>query len=177
MTFYTGASLTINSGATFANAGTTALTAALTGTTGTFSGLFSALNFSATYGIAAATGVFSGAVDINSMTGDLIINPPDSNFSALEVSSEIAANNTFLVITSTGVITLTGTPTINISATNGQIMYIKNIGSDAITFQDNDTHAGSLLELGDTGRALGTSDGLGLLFYDGSWYETAYNDN
>jgi len=152
MTFYTGATLTIDSGAAFSNAGTTALTGALSN---------------------SAPSTLAEVV-----IGDEFSLTPNTAYSALAISSEILPTDSFYVIVSTGDNVSTATPQISTtSAASGQIITILNSGTSTYTFGDNGSVSGSLLTLGDTARALGQGDILKLIYYSGTWYEIGYFDN
>ena len=202
MTFYTGATLTLNSGAIFTNAGTTVLTGALTGTSialsSTYTGLGNfysgAAGFVSTNTAADGNWVMAADVDVIAdltagtivsdagiegvtLTNVIQIETPNTSYSAVEVGTEIVPTASFFVINGTGTLTLTSTPTIStMTAVNGQIIEILG-GANAVTFQDNGTASGTLLELGDTGRQIGANDILRLRYYDGSWIESYWADN
>ncbi len=103
--------------------------------------------------------------------------------STLALSSATSLNQdnlprTMNVITSTGgPLVLSAVPTISTTPyTNGTI-YVVQSATNTVTFQDNDTLAGSLLELGSTTRALGVGDILVLIYRAGKWWEFGFYNN
>lgn len=100
---------------------------------------------------------------------------------ALSTSTSLTTTNldkSFMVITSTGgAITVGSLPTIaTTTATNGDYYTILS-ATATVTFSDNDSVAGTLLELGSTTRALGVGDILKLRYYNGKWYEEGFFNN
>lgn len=101
-----------------------------------------------------------------------------TSYSAVQVSTSFSpVNTTFMVINGTGTLTLESTPQIaTTTAVSGQSITIMG-GSNPVTFVDEGTLTGSLLELGAAGRALGAGDILKLRYYSGKWYEEGFVNN
>lgn len=93
---------------------------------------------------------------------------------ALVAGSAISANAPIVRITATGAITLTSAPTVA-DGTDGQIVRIVNVGSNAITIQDQGTLASSNLRLSTTTFAIGPRDSITLLYSSdiADWIEIA----
>ena len=117
------------------------------------------------------------ATSLLSMAGRIAFTPLTS-YSSVNVSTSFSpVNSTFLVINGSGTITSTATPAIStLTAVSGQELLIMG-GANVVTFQDNGTLSGSLLELGNTTRALGAGDILKLIYYSGKWYEIGFVNN
>jgi hypothetical protein len=103
---------------------------------------------------------------------------PNTAYSAVQISTSFSPVNTsFLVINGTGTLTMTSTPTISTTtAISGQELIITG-GANPVTFTDNGTLSGSLLELGAGTRVVSTNKILKLRFYGGSWLEESYASN
>jgi hypothetical protein len=103
---------------------------------------------------------------------------PNTSYSAVQVSSSFSPVNTsFAVINGTGAITLSSTPTIaTTTAISGQEITITG-GTNAVTFTDNGTLSGSLLELSAATRAVAAGSMLKLRYYSGKWYEVSFAAN
>ena len=103
---------------------------------------------------------------------------PNTSYSAIAVSSSISpVGVNFLVINASGTLTSTATPFISTTtAISGQMLTLMG-GANVITLGDNGSVAGTLLELGDTSRALGAGDILKLRYYSGKWYEEGFVNN
>jgi hypothetical protein len=107
--------------------------------------------------------------------------PTNGSSYAVGASTSLTSVNmdkTFMVLTSTGgAVTLGATPTIATTTfTNGDRYTILS-ATDTLTFSDNGTVSGTLLELGSTTRALGVGDILQLIYLSGKWYEIGYQNN
>ena len=102
----------------------------------------------------------------------------NTSYSAVQISTSFSPVNTsFLVINGTGTITMTSTPTISTTtAVSGQELVITG-GTNPVTFTDNGTLSGSLLELSAATRAVGTGSMLVLRYYGGKWYEVSFAAN
>lgn len=84
----------------------------------------------------------------------------------------------FNVLNSTGgAILMQTTPAISTSTYSDGTMYILQSATATVTFQDNGTLSGSLLELGSTTRALGVGDILVLVYRAGKWWEMGFYNN
>lgn len=103
---------------------------------------------------------------------------PNTAYSAVQVSTSFSpVGMAFAVINGTGAVILSSTPHIaTTTAISGQSITLMG-GSNSVTFSDNGTVSGSLLELGDTTRLLGAGDILKLRYYSGKWYEEAFVNN
>lgn len=117
------------------------------------------------------------------VSGDAVYNgsvqnvPNVSSYSALKSTTAINPyGKGFIVITTTAAISVGTTPSIStMAAVNGQELTIMS-SSYTVTFSDNGTLSGSLLELGAATRAVGDQDVLKLFYYKGKWRETSYNN-
>lgn len=128
----------------------------------------------------ATTGTFSSNV---SVAGNMAISGsqadvPNTSYSAIAVSSSISpVGVSFLVINASGTLTSTATPFISTTtAISGQTLTLMG-GTNVLTVSDEGSVTGTLLELGDTSRALGAGDILKLRYYSGKWYEEAFVNN
>ncbi len=84
----------------------------------------------------------------------------------------------FNVITSSGgAITMNTTPAISTTPYADGTMYMIQSATATVTFQDDGTLSGSLLELGSTTRALGVGDILILVYRSGKWWEAGFFNN
>lgn len=84
----------------------------------------------------------------------------------------------FNVFTSSGgPLTLSATPTITTTTWAEGTRFIIQSATNTITFQDNGTLSGSLLELGANTRALGVGDILELIFRNSTWWEIGFYNN
>lgn len=103
---------------------------------------------------------------------------PNTAYSAIAVSSAISpVGVNFLVINASGTLTSTATPFISTTtAISGQMLTLMG-GANVLTLGDNGSVTGTLLELGDTSRALGAGDILKLRYYSGKWYEEGFVNN
>lgn len=100
---------------------------------------------------------------------------------ALSTSTSLTTTNlpnTYNLVTSSGgALTVGSTPTIaTTTATTGDIFIIQSTTA-TVTFSDNGTVSGTLLELGSTTRALGVGDILVLIYQGGSWWEMGFYNN
>ena len=101
-------------------------------------------------------------------------------------STTIAFTSAYWIVTSSGgVVPMVATPAISTAATSGvnitsgQTMIIRGTSdANAIVLQDDDSVAGTLLELGATTRTLGLNDIIYLLFdaTSGRWLEVSYSN-
>lgn len=103
---------------------------------------------------------------------------PVTSYSAVQISTSLSpVAMAFAVINGTGTLTLTSTPHIaTTTAVSGQSITLMG-GANVVTFQDEGTLTGSLLELGAATRALGAGDILKLRYYSGKWYEEGFVNN
>lgn len=102
----------------------------------------------------------------------------NTSYPAVHISTSFSPVNTsFLVINGSGTLTMTSTPTISTTtAVSGQELTISG-GANPVTFTDNGTLSGSLLELSAATRAVGTGSMLHLRYYNGKWYEVSFAAN
>lgn len=85
--------------------------------------------------------------------------------------------DSFVVVTSTGgAITLSATPTIGTTGAVDGTVFIIQSATATVTLSDDDSVAGTKLELGDTSRALGVGDIIGLIYRNGSWWELFFSN-
>ncbi len=85
---------------------------------------------------------------------------------------------TYNVLTSSGGAIVVGElPTISTSSAVTGDIYIIHSATDTITYSDNGTVTGTLLELGSTTRALGVGDILVLIYRAGKWWEMGFFNN
>ena len=103
---------------------------------------------------------------------------PNTVYSSINVSTTMSpVGISFAVVNTSGTLTSTATPFLSTTtAISGQSITLMG-GSNVLTLQDNGTLSGSLLELGDTTRALGAGDILRLRYYGGKWYEEGFVNN
>lgn len=86
--------------------------------------------------------------------------------------------NSFVIVTSTGgPLVMSATPTISTTTARTGDIYIIQSTTATITLSDNDTVAGTLLELGSTTRALGVGDILAVIYRAGKWWELYFANN
>lgn len=115
---------------------------------------------------------------INSLV-DKVYDPMIHEPSAVQVidaaGDAILANATLVILNPDADHTLTSTPTIA-DGTIGQILYITcgNAEAHTVTVQDQDTLAGSNLQLGTTSRGVTGKKVLKLLFDGTDWIEVGY---
>jgi hypothetical protein len=143
-------------------------------------GVLTVTSLTNTGGVTGTTGVFTDDV---SVAGNLAVtgsqaDEPDTSYSAIAVSSSISpVDVSFLVINASGTLTSTATPFISTTtAISGQVITLMG-GSNVLTLDDEGSTTGTLLELGDTSRALGAGDILRLRYYSGKWYEEGFVNN
>jgi hypothetical protein len=87
-------------------------------------------------------------------------------------------DRTFMLVTSTGgALTVGSLPTISTTSAVTGSLYIIQSTTATVTFSDNGTVAGTLLELGSTTRALGVGDILVLIYQGGKWWEMGFYNN
>ena len=100
---------------------------------------------------------------------------PSSTQAITAVGDSISADASLVVLNPDGDYTLTSTPTIADGVT-GQILVIMcaNAEANTVTVQDQDTLAGSNLELGDTTRAITGKTSVILVFDGADWIESSY---
>lgn len=93
---------------------------------------------------------------------------------ALVAGTTISPSALVVPISATAPITLTSAPTVS-NGTNGQLATILNVGSNAITIQDQGTLASSNLRLATSTFAIGPRDSITLLYNStiGDWVEIA----
>ena len=112
----------------------------------------------------------------------------DTSQSAVENSSTVINTAGFQVLTSSGgIVTLETTPSVSTTtaagillATGKTITLTGTSDTDAVVLQDDDTLAGSQLELGSTTRTLGINDVIVLKWRatastTGRWLEVSYS--
>lgn len=99
-------------------------------------------------------------------------------------ATAITASASMIVVTSTaGAVTLATMPNISTgtSVQNGTYIVITSTsaGSDSVCFQDDDTLAGSSLELGAVVRCVGRADSLVLMYLSSlqKWVERSFSSN
>lgn len=124
-------------------------------------------------GAFSLTGSLGSAAFAGSLT-----QTPNTSLSAVETSTSISpVGISFAVINGTGTLTLESTPHIaTTTALSGQSITLMG-GANPVTFVDEGTLTGSLLELGANSRALGAGDILKLRYYGGKWYEEGFVNN
>lgn len=122
-------------------------------------------------GALALTGAFSHI-------GSFADTPDATTYAALAGTTTLVPTvQSFVVINGTGTLSMTSTPHIaTTTAVSGQSLTIMG-GTNVVTFTDEGTLTGSLLELGAATRALGAGDILKLRYYSGKWYEEAFVNN
>ena len=107
------------------------------------------------------------------------------NASAAQLVSSmtrIEPSSSYIVVNTTaGDITMARQPAISTGAAiqDGQLLVVTSTGTGLVILQDDDTLAGSSLELGAASRSIGVSDVLTLI-YDGlarKWRELAFSSN
>ena len=104
----------------------------------------------------------------------------DTSYSGVQVSTTFSpVGQAFMVIKGTGAVILASTPHIaTTTAISGQVITFMGVhASSTVAFGDNDSVAGSLMELGDTSRVLALGDILRVRYYGGKWYEEAFVNN
>lgn len=103
---------------------------------------------------------------------------PSSTQSITAVGNTILANAAMIVLDPNSDYTLTSAPTIANGAT-GQIIYITagNGEANTVTLQDQDSLAGSNLQLGAPSRAVSGKDVLVLMFDGTDWAEVSFANN
>ena len=113
---------------------------------------------------------------------------PDTSFSGVLVGTTIVVSSAYHVITAdSGSTTLTTTPSVSTTTTAGlalpsgfEVTFRGTSDTDFVVFTDDDTLAGSQLELGANTRDLGEDDIL-VLIWDatagttGRWLEKSYS--
>ena len=112
----------------------------------------------------------------------------DSSQSAVEIASTVINTAGFQIITSSGgIVTPTSTPSVSTTTSAGialvtgkTITLVGTSDANAVILQDDDTLAGSQLELGSTTRTLGKNDVLVLIWIadastTGRWLEKSYS--
>lgn len=116
-----------------------------------------------TYRAAMVSGIVQAPMLIIPPSGDQVIDA---------VSDAILANASIVFLDPDDDYTLTSTPTIA-DGTKGQILHImcNNAEANIVTVQDQDTLAGSNLQLGDVGRAITGKVILTLIFDGVDWIE------
>lgn len=216
LTFKSGSSLILNSGSSLllnGTVGSLSLTYGINAATGVFSGALAAATLntgqgayelykmdqnvdttasptfsgaSLTYGLSAATVAASGDVSVGGnldLTGNAVVGgafsiDSDSTYSAVEVSTEISpVGVSFLVVSATGTLTSEATPFISTTtAVDGQFLTIIGGSANVLTISDNDSAAGTLLELGAASRAIGEGDIIRFVYYNGKWREISFSD-
>ncbi len=113
----------------------------------------------------------------------------DTSQSAVEIASTVINTASFQVLTSSGgIVTLTNTPSVStttsagIALATGKLIYLVGTSdANAVVLQDDDTLAGSQLELGSTSRSLGVNDVLVLMWRasastTGRWFEVSFSN-
>lgn len=125
----------------------------------------------------AGVAVIRGNSGSVSVTGGMV-QVPNTAYSAVQISTSFSPVGLgFAVINGTGTLTLTSTPHIaTTTAVSGQEITFFG-GANPVTFVDEGTLTGSLLELGGATRALGAGDMLTLRYYGGKWYEVSFANN
>lgn len=100
---------------------------------------------------------------------------------AMSTSTSLTPSNldaSFITLTSTGGAVLVGSlPTIATTTAVAGDRYTLLSTTVSVTFSDNDSVAGTLLELGSTSRALGVGDILELIYHNSSWWEIGFYNN
>lgn len=108
---------------------------------------------------------------------------------ALEVNATLTVSSTtsfnkdnfqkpFNVLTSSGgPLIMGGIPTISTAPYADGTVYTIQSATNTLTFQDDGTLSGSLLELGASTRALGVGDILVLILRGGKWWEYGFYNN
>lgn len=143
-----------------------------------------------TAGVVTTTGAqtITGAQAITgnqTVTGNQSVSGSKSEVPSTTYSSTVlyttntisASGASFIVINGSGAIVMGSTPTIaTTTAVSGQSITLFG-GTNAVTFTDEGSLTGSLLELGSTTRALGAGDMLKLRYYGGKWYEEGFVNN
>ncbi len=118
------------------------------------------------------------------LTVGTILNTTRGTQTGIEASSTVVPTSSYFVLTSTGgQVSLTSTPSVSTTAVtglqSGTILVLSGTSdTNYVTLSDDDTVAGSLLELGATTRDLKLNDKLTLIYDDTSnrWCEIAYID-
>jgi hypothetical protein len=125
-------------------------------------------------GIVTVDGVFGGDLTV---AGQVVFTPSGAQ-AITAVGDAILANATMVVLNPDADYTLTSTPTIADGAA-GQIIYVtcENAEANTVTVQDQDTLAGSNLQLGGVNRAVSGKDVLCLLFDGTDWLEVSWQNN
>jgi len=111
-------------------------------------------------------------------SGKRVITPATSL--NLDKAASLVVSSEFMVVSTTGVVTMTSTPFISTSTSvnpNGTRVEIINGGTSAFTLQDKGTLTNSCLSLGGSTRVLGAGDTIILKIYNGIWSEFAYTNN
>ncbi len=118
------------------------------------------------------------------LTVGTILNTTRGTQTGIGASSTVVPTSSYFVLTSTGgQVSLTSTPSVSTTAVtglqSGTILVLSGTSdTNYVTLSDDDTVAGSLLELGATTRDLKLNDKLTLIYDDTSnrWCEIAYID-
>lgn len=119
----------------------------------------------------------SNIVAINIKDFPLVLGA-SSTQSIIAAGNSISANASTVVVDPNGNYTMTSAPTISDGNTD-QIVRIRCANNEAntVTLQDQDTLAGSNLQLGSTTRGLSGKDFIELQFDGTDWIETKYSNN
>lgn len=95
----------------------------------------------------------------------------------LFTTNTITVTDNYMLLDASGTLKLESTPSISVLNISTGAVVILTGSSNVVTLQDNDTLAGSKLELGASTRDVGTNDILELLFLGSTWVEIGYTDN
>ena len=120
--------------------------------------------------------VFPSALDATK--GWRYVGPNSYSTKAITAASDwIYADADTIVLIPTGAVDLTTSLPTLIPGTINQIVEITSSSADAVTFNDNGSVAGTLLELGAATRAVATNDVLRLKYNGTSWVEAGFFNN
>lgn len=114
----------------------------------------------------------------NVLVNGSLVKAPDLTYTSLSKTTTLSPyGKATLVINGTGTIDMASTPHISTSAAySGQEITLFG-GANPVTFFDEGSLTGSLMELDSSSRAISTGDTLRLMYYGGKWYETGFTDN
>jgi hypothetical protein len=122
------------------------------------------------------TPVFTVNSDGNTMVKGTFSTPSSSLQSLVNNSAVVLANAAHVVVQgSTGAVDLSSTPTIA-AGTAGQTVIIEGShGTNTVTLNDDDSVAGTTLELSTASRELGNQDTISLMYSGSAWIELWYS--
>lgn len=123
-------------------------------------------------GVPLTGGSISGALAVTGdVTSNGLVTPPTAT-QTVTASTAILANARLVQISAAGITTITAAPTIA-NGSDGQWLRVVNVGSNAITIQDQGTLANSNLRLNAVTAALSARQSIELCYLStiGDWVQ------